>query len=97
MNCLGDSLQDGTGFSLREELLAEDLVKQLPALHELCDDKHLVSIVKHLQKTKYALMSDLTDLAHKFLVKLHENFLLDALMTGKYNIHFTPKFFHANH
>ena len=45
---LGDGVQHGARLSLREELLPQDLVQQLAALHQLRDQVDGAPVVKHL-------------------------------------------------
>lgn len=48
VNSLGDGVEHSTGLSLREKLLPEDLVKQLPSLHQLRHQVHIPALIIHL-------------------------------------------------
>lgn len=48
VNSLGDGVEHSTGLSLREKLLPEDLVQQLPALHQLRHQVHVPALIIHL-------------------------------------------------
>lgn len=48
----GDSVKDGAGFSLWEELLLEDPIQQLPSAHQLRHQEHLLTVVVHLRRQR---------------------------------------------
>lgn len=47
---LGDGVEHGAGFPLREELLPQDLIQQLSSLHQLRHQEHRAAVVIHLQQ-----------------------------------------------
>lgn len=51
VNSLGDGVEHSAGLSLREELLPEDPVQQLPALHQLRHQVHVPALVIHLRRS----------------------------------------------
>lgn len=59
---LGDGVEDGAGLALREELLPQDLVQQLAALHQLRHQEHRAAVVVHLRRGDGAAGSE--SLAH---------------------------------
>lgn len=48
VNSLGDGVEHSAGFPLGEELLPEDLVQQLPSLHQLRHQVHIPAFIIHL-------------------------------------------------
>lgn len=55
LHSFGDGVENRTGLPLREELLSEDLIQQLPSFHQLCHQVHGAPIVIHLQSTEHNL------------------------------------------
>ena len=48
----GDGVKNGAGLSLREELLFEDPIQQLPSAHQLRHQEHLLTVVVHLGRQR---------------------------------------------
>lgn len=48
VNSLGDGVEHSTGLSLREKLLPEDLIQQLPSLHQLRHQVYVPTLIIHL-------------------------------------------------
>lgn len=49
VNSLGNGVEHSTGLSLREKLLPEDLIQQLPSLHQLCHQVYVPTLIIHLR------------------------------------------------
>lgn len=49
---LGDGVEHGAGLPLREELLSEDFIQQLPSFKQLRHQENRAAVVIHLQNTE---------------------------------------------
>lgn len=56
LHSLGDGVEHSAGLPLREELLSEDLIQQLPSLKQLGHQENRAAIVIHLQNTEINAM-----------------------------------------
>lgn len=62
---LGDGVEHGAGLPLREELLSEDLIQQLPSFKQLRHQENRAAVVVHLQDTEMCKGQSLVVLLEK--------------------------------